>query len=157
MRCFTRLSVLVVLVVAVLTVTASAAIGSEVPLDPAVDGGYYISGYDASLGDVVLYVSDTTGWCINDGYLFRCSASSASGLLQLSDGSTYSVSAPAWSVPRYRNSDSSYNYTDLYISVSDSNVGIFEDFAFRYDLTVILQFISVFLLGLLCVISLVRR
>ena len=156
MRFFTRLSVLALALMAAFTVSASA-VGTEVPADPYVTGGYFISGYDSSFGSGTIYVSDSSGWCYKDGYLFRCGSTSASGVIVRDDGSVYTFSASAFSLPRYRNSDSSYSYTDLYFSVDNTNVQIQTGFQPYYSMNTWISFIMVFELGLIAVLLMTRR
>ena len=156
MRCFTRLSVLLVLVLSLFIIPVYA-VGTETPTDPYVTGGYYFTGYDSTFGSGTIYVSDGSGWCFKDGYLFRCGSSSASGVLVSDSGTVYTFSASAFSLPRYRSSDSTYTYTDLYWTVENSNVQIQTDFQSYYSLDDMASLVIVFELGLIAVILLTRR
>lgn len=156
MRFFTRLSVLLVLLISLLSIPAYA-VGTEAPADPYVTGGYFFTGSDPSFGSGTIYVSDPEGWCYKDGYLFRCAASSASGVLVSSSGTVYTFSASSFSLPRYRANSSNYTYTDLYWTVTNTNVQIQENFQSYFSFDDMVSLIIIFELGLLAVIMMTRR
>lgn len=124
-------------------------VGDTPPEDALFYGSGWISGYDANLGDITLYfpANYKTGyWGIDsNGYLYNVSSSSLSGYL---DGVyNNSVSAPAFSYPRYReSSSSSYSYVDIYMIPEDSNMQIAVEHMPRYSVSEFQPYI-LFLIG----------
>lgn len=102
-------------------------IGDEPPSDLLFNGAGWITGYDSNLGEVTLYfpISYQSGyWGVDsNGYLYNVSSSSMSGYL---DGVyNNSISAPGFSYPRYREySGSGYQYVNLHLTPSNSNMQI---------------------------------
>lgn len=102
-------------------------IGDEPPANLLFNGAGWITGHDSKLGEVTLYfpISYQSGyWGVDsNGYLYNVSSSSMSGYL---DGVyNNSVSASGFSYPRYRvYSGSSYQYVNLYLTPSNSNMEI---------------------------------
>lgn len=100
-------------------------IGDEPPANPLFYGSGWITGVSQELGTVTLYfpISYQEGyWGLDaNGYLYNVSSSSLSGYL--SGVYNNSVSAPAFAYPRYREG-SNYNYTDLHIRPTNSNMEI---------------------------------
>lgn len=164
MHCFTRhraaaLVVSVFIVTCTSLVPAYAAVDAPnvPPEDPPYLGGFYITG-TCSLGVVTAYFPVGEGWCIDEnGFLFRYSSSSVTGVMYDSSGTEYTFSAPAFSVPRYRLADSSgYSYTDLYLTPSYSNVVIEDSFAASYQLSDTLLMCCFFAVGLILVVLISR-
>lgn len=128
-------------------------IGDTPPDNSPFYGSGWITGYSSTLGNVTLYfpVNYSTGyWGVDsDGYLFNVSSSSISGYL---DGVyNNSVSAPAFSYPRYRvSSGSSYQYVNLYLKPTNSNMDIATSHAPRYTAVDFLPYLTVFMLGVIC-------
>lgn len=126
-------------------------IGDTPPVDSPFYGSGWITGHSSTLGTVTLYfpVNYSTGyWGVDsDGYLFNVSSSSMSGYL---DGVyNNSVSAPAFSYPRYRNSSGS-SYINLYLKPTDSNMDIATSHTPRYTAVDFLPYLAVFMLGVIC-------
>lgn len=127
-------------------------IGNDPPADPLFYGSGWITGTDTALGEITLYfpISYREGyWGLDaNGYLYNVSSSSLSGYL--ADVYNNSVSAPAFSYPRYRESSgSSYNYIDLRFTPSDSNMQIATEVAPLYTMDDFMPYIVVFLGGVL--------
>lgn len=130
------------------TYSIDIVIGDEPPSDPPFYGSGYVTGTSSTLGTVTLYFpidykAGTFGVDSN-GYLFNVTSSSLSGYL----AGVYnnSVSAPAFSYPRYRES-SSYDYTTLYITPTDSNMEIATSNAPKYSVIELIPYLAVVLLG----------
>lgn len=126
-------------------------IGDTPPVDSPFYGSGWITGHSSTLGNVTLYfpVNYSTGyWGVDsDGYLFNVTSSSMSGYL---DGVYHnSVSAPAFSYPRYRPSSGS-DYINLYIKPTNSNMDIATSHTPRYTAVDFLPYLTVFLLGVIC-------
>lgn len=97
---------------------------------PFIGSGYFV-GSDRSLGTVYVYVpiSSKGSWGVTpDGYLCNIGGSSVSGYLFTEAGTQYIFNCPAMSVPRYR-LGSGYDYTNCYLTVSDSNLDPADEFA----------------------------
>lgn len=129
--------------------TPLVIVGDEPPSDSLFYGSGWISGYDSNLGNITLYfpANYKTGyWGIDsNGYLYNISSSSLSGYL---DGVyNNSVSAPAFSYPRYRESgSSSYNYINIYLKPENSNMHIATEHMPLYDVSDFQPYI-LFLIG----------
>lgn len=95
-------------------------------------GSGWITGNASGLGEVYIYVpiSSRGSWGTTaDGYLCNVGGSSVSGVMYNSSGTRYTFSCSSFSVPRYRLYDGSgYQYTDLYLTVSGSNLQVATDF-----------------------------
>lgn len=126
-------------------------IGDTPPDNSPFYGSGWITGYSSALGTVTLYfpVNYSTGyWGVDsEGYLFNVTSTSMSGYL---DG-VYrnSVSVPAFSYPRYRPSSNS-DYINLYIKPTDSNMDIATSHTPRYTVVEFLPYLTVFMLGVIC-------
>lgn len=112
-------------------------IGTEPPADPLFYGSCWVTGTDSNLGTVTLYFPSNyqTGyWGIDsNGYLYNVSSSSLSGYL--SGVYNNSVSAQAFSYPRYRvGSGNSYEYVYLYLTPENSNIHIAVDNLPKYEM-----------------------
>ena len=119
---------------------------------PFVGSGYF-KGTVSGLGEVQVYVPiDSKGcWGVsNSGALYNVSSTSVSGVMYTKDGTMYTFSAPSFSLPRYRLSNSSsYSYTDLYLMVTDSNLSIATDFPSLVTFTESFPLITVAFLGVI--------
>lgn len=95
-------------------------------------GSGWITGTASGLGEVYIYVpiSSRGSWGTTaDGYLCNVGGSSVSGVMYDSSGIRYTFSCSSFSVPRYRLYDGSgYQYSDLYLTVSGSNLQVATDF-----------------------------
>lgn len=95
-------------------------------------GSGWITGTASGLGEVYIYVpiSSRGSWGTTvDGFLCNVGGSSVSGVMFNSSGTRYTFSCSSFSVPRYRLYDGSgYQYTDLYLTVSGSNLQVATDF-----------------------------
>lgn len=106
---------------------ALPVIGTDAPSDPAFYGSCWVTGYDDNLGEVTIYFplsAKENVWGVDpNGYLYNITSSSVSGYLR----GVYnnSVSASGFAYPRYREgSGAGYNYIDLHLIPSDSNMEI---------------------------------
>lgn len=80
------------------------------------------------------------------GRLYNVSATSISGVLYIGN-TQYQVSSSSWSYPRYR-LDSSYSYQTLYFLPSgDTNVPLPSQPTPLHDVSSVLPYVAVFLLG----------
>lgn len=95
-------------------------------------GSGWITGTASGLGEVYIYVpiSSRGSWgTTSDGYLCNVGGNSVSGVLYTQSGTRYTFSCSSFAVPRYRLADGSgYSYTDLYLSVTGSNLQVATDF-----------------------------
>lgn len=83
----------------------------------------------------------------SSGRLYNVSSSSVSGILYIG-GTQYQVSAGSWAYPRYRLWDSSASYQTLYFVPSgDTNVPLPSGPTPLYDVSAVLPYVSIFLLG----------
>lgn len=116
--------------------TPVLVIGNTPPDELLFSGAGWITGTDSKLGKVTLYfpISYKSGYWGTDsnGYLFNVSSSSLSGYLS----SVYnnSVTASAFSYPRYRLNSSSSTYEYLYLIPEDSNMEIAVSDAPKYTI-----------------------
>lgn len=127
-------------------------IGNEPPSDPLFYGSGYITGESEELGTITLYfpISYQDGyWGLDsNGYLYNVTSSSLSGYL--SGVYNNSVSAPAFSYPRYRNSSSSsWEYVDLHITPLNSNMEIATQVAPLYTIDDFVPYLVVLFGGVL--------
>ena len=102
-------------------------IGDEPPSDPVFYGSCWVTGTDSRLGTVTVYFPidcrEGVFGIDSNGYLFNISDSSYSGYC--SDTYNNSVSAGGFDYPSYRlNSGSSWDYYDLHLIPTDSNMRI---------------------------------
>lgn len=120
---------------------------------PYIGSGYFIC--STSSGEWYVYVPiDTKGkWGItNNGYLCNVSSSSISGLAFDKNGSQYYFNAPSFSVPRVRLVNStSYNYTDFFGTVKDSNLSVATDFPVAHPFSEMYVYVLVGFLGVISV------
>lgn len=120
---------------------------------PYIGSGWF-TGTVSGLGEVYLYVPvDTRGtWGTTaDGYLCNVGRSSVSGVLFTSSGTQYSFSASSFSLPRYRRfSDTGYyDWADLRLTVTDSNMQVASDFEPAVPVSDAIPFLIVGLLGVM--------
>lgn len=116
-------------------------------------GSGYVKGTDSVLGEVELYVPiNSKGfWGTSDtGYLYNVSSTGFSGVLYTQNGTKYIVSASGFALPRYRlPNSSSYDYTDLHLTVSESNLQVATDFPNALTITEAIPFIMVGFMGVI--------
>lgn len=120
---------------------------------PYIGSGWF-TGTVSGLGEVYLYVPvDTRGsWgTTSDGYLCNVGRSTVSGVLFTSSGVEYSFSASSFDLPRYRRvSDTSYyDWADLRLIVTDSNMQVATDFEPAVPVSDAIPFVIVGLLGVM--------
>lgn len=127
---------IVALMLCVAPAFAVVDLDTTTPTNAPFYGGYWCGGNSSALGDVDIFLSDNHGWTLNDdGFLFRYANNSASGVMYTADGTEYTFSAPAFSVPRYRLSNSGgYAYTDLFLHPTEGNIFVDNDFATVYNI-----------------------
>lgn len=118
-------------------------------------GSGWIRGSVSGLGDVEIYFpySSKSSWGLtSDSFLCNINSASVSGIMYDSSGRQYTVSCSGFSVPRYRLTDSSgYQYTDMYCSVYESNLGVSTSFKSFYDFDTAWPYIAIGLLGVIIV------
>lgn len=129
-------------------------IGDEPPSNPLFYGSAWVTGTDSRLGRITIYwpISFQSGYfgIDSNGYLFNVSSSSLSGYL--SGVHNNSVSASAFSYPRYREySGSGYNYVDLHLIPENSNIDIATSNTPKYGVEDFVPYILVFMLGVVIV------
>ena len=129
------------------------ASSSDLKYAPYIGSGWFI-GSVSGLGEVYLYVpvSSRGVWGVtSDGYLCNVGGSSVSGFLFTSSGTKYSFSAPSFSLPRYRLFSSSdyYDWNDLRLTVSSSNMQVASDFEPAVPVSEAIPFVIVGLLGVM--------
>lgn len=134
------------------SLTADTKAGSTVLKYAPYIGSGWITGTVSGLGEVYLYVpvSSRGVWGTTaDGYLCNVGQSSVSGVLFTSSGTQYSFSASSFSLPRYRLASSStyYEWTDLRLTVSDSNMQVATEFAPSVPVADAIPYVLVGLLG----------
>lgn len=116
-------------------------------------GSGYVKGTDPVLGEVELYVpiNSKGSWGTSDtGYLYNVSSSSFSGVMYTKNGTMYTVSSSGFALPRYRLSTSgSYNYSDLHLKVSESNLQVATEFPNALTITESIPFIMVGFMGVI--------
>lgn len=120
---------------------------------PYIGSGWFI-GSVSGLGEVYLYVpvSSRGVWGItSDGYLCNIGGSSVSGVLFTASGTQYSFNAPSFSLPRYRlfSSSTYYDWDDLRLTVSSSNMQVATDFGPAVPVSDAIPFVIVGLLGVM--------
>lgn len=125
-------------------------IDDEPPTTSPFYGSGWVTGVDSRLGTITLYFprnycSDTWGLDSN-GYLFNVTSSTVGGYL--SDVYNNSISAPSFSYPRYRSSSSSsWDYVDIHLVPSSSNMEIYTTNRPRVTVDDLLPYVSILLLG----------
>lgn len=116
-------------------------------------GSGYVKGTDPSLGEVELYVPINSKGCwgtSDTGYLYNVSSSNFSGVMYTQNGTKYIVSSSDFALPRYRLSTSgSYDYSDLHLTVSESNLQVATDFPNALTITEAIPFIMVGFMGVI--------
>lgn len=135
---------------------------SDLKFAPYIGSGWFI-GTVSGLGEVYLYVplSSRGVWgTTSDGYLCNIGGSSVSGVLFTASGTQYSFNAPSFSLPRYRLFSSSdyYDWNDLRLTVSSSNLQVATDFPPAVSVSDAIPFVIVGLLGVMvCCLMRSRR
>lgn len=138
------------------------AVSSDLKYAPYIGSGWFV-GNVSGLGEVYLYVPVSTRgvWgTTSDGYLCNIGGSSVSGVLFTSSGTKYSFNAPSFSLPRYRLFSSSeyYDWNDLRLTVSSSNMQVSTDFPPAVPVSDAIPFVIVGLLGVMvCCLMRSRR
>lgn len=116
-------------------------------------GSGYVKGSDPVLGEVELYVPINSKGCwgtSDTGYLYNVSSTGFSGVLYTQNGTKYTVSASGFALPRYRlPNSSSYDYSDLHLTVSESNLQVATDFPNALTITEAIPFIIVGFMGVI--------
>lgn len=129
-------------------IVSSAAAG-DLKFAPYI-GSCWIKGTASGLGEVYIYVpvSSRGKWgTTSSGYLCNVDSSSVSGIMFNSQGSQYAFTCSGFSVPRYRLFDSSsYQYSDLYVTVTDSNAQVATSFPPSVPVADVLPYVTVVLL-----------
>lgn len=134
------------------SITADKKAGNtDLKYAPYIGSGW-ITGTVSGLGEVYLYVpvSSRGVWGTTaDGYLCNVGQSSVSGVLFTSSGTQYSFSASSFSLPRYRlvTSSTYYDWQDLRLTVSDSNMQVATEFGPAVPVADAIPFVLVGLLG----------
>lgn len=129
-------------------IASSAAVG-DLKYAPYI-GSCWIKGTASGLGEVYIYVpvSSRGKWgTTSSGYLCNVDSSSVSGIMFNSQGTQYAFTCSGFSVPRYRLYDSSsYQYSDLYLTVTDSNAQVATSFPPSVPVADVLPYVTVVLL-----------
>ena len=161
-----------VLVSLLLVVPASAAeaepvVFSAPALASAGDGfpfygSSWVKGTASGLGEVSLYfpINRKDGYLGLDssGRLFNVSDASFSGVLYDSSGDSYYVSFGSFATPRYRlYSGSSYQYYDLYLVPSESNLVLPDSPSPTYTVSDLLPFLGLLFLGGVLVVCFMKK
>lgn len=133
---------------------AVQAVSSDLKYAPYIGSGW-ITGSVSGLGEVYIYVpiSSRGSWGTTDtGYLCNVGSSSVSGVMFSANGTKYYFSCSSFAVPRYRLFDGSgYQYTDLYLSVTGSNLDVATTFPGSYTFSNSWQYIVIGLMGVILV------
>lgn len=128
---------------------APSAAAGDLKYAPYI-GSCWIKGTASGLGEVYIYVpvSSRGKWgTTSSGYLCNVDSSSVSGIMFNSQGTQYAFTCSGFSVPRYRLYDSSsYQYSDLYVTVTDSNVQVATSFPPSVPVADVLPYVTVVLL-----------
>ena len=113
-------------------------------------GSCWIKGFAEGLGEVYIYVpvSSRGKWgTTSSGYLCNVDSSSVSGIMFNDSGKEYTFTCSGFSVPRYRvSASSSYQYSDLYVTVIDSNAQVATSFPPSVPVADVLPYVTVVLL-----------
>ena len=121
-------------------------------LAPFVGSGY-VKGTDPLLGEVELYVPINSKGCwgtSDSGFLYNVSSTGYNGVLYTKDGTKYIVSASGFALPRYRlPNSSSYDYFDLHLTVSQSNLQVATGFPNAITITEAIPLILVGFMGVI--------
>lgn len=127
---------------------------SEPKYAPYIGSGW-ITGTAAGLGDVYVYVpiSSRGSWgTTSDGFLCNVVSNSVSGVMFTASGTKYAFSCSSFSVPRYRLYDGSgYQYSDLYLTVTGSNLDVATTFPGSYTFANSWPYIVIGLMGVILV------
>lgn len=127
---------------------------SEPKYAPYIGSGW-ITGEAAGLGDVYLYVpiSSRGSWgTTSDGFLCNVGSNSVSGVMFTASGTKYAFSCSSFSVPRYRLYDGSgYQYSDLFLTVTGSNLEVATTFPGSYTFANSWPYIVIGLMGVILV------
>lgn len=130
------------------------AVSSDLMYAPYIGSGW-ITGSVSGLGEVYIYVpiSSRGSWgTTDDGYLCNVGSSSVSGVMFTASGTKYAFSCSSFSVPRYRLYDSSgYQYSDLHLTVTGSNLDVATTFPGSYTFSNSWQYIVIGLMGVILV------
>lgn len=128
---------------------ASSGASGDLKYAPYI-GSCWIKGSASGLGEVYIYVpvSSRGKWgTTSSGYLCNVDSSSVSGIMFNSQGTQYAFTCSGFSVPRYRLYDSSsYQYSDLYVTVTDSNAQVATSFSPSVPVADVLPYVTVVLL-----------
>lgn len=128
--------------------TIVEVIGDDPPTSSPFYGSGWVTGSDSNLGIITLYFprnycSDTWGVDSN-GYLFNVTSSSIGGYY--SGAYNNSISAPSFSYPRYRSSNS-YDYVDIHLVPLNSNMDIYTTNRPRKTMDDLLPYVNILLIG----------
>lgn len=132
--------------------TADFKVGStNLKYAPYIGSGW-ITGTVAGLGEVFLYVPvDSRGtWGTTvDGYLCNVGRTTVSGVLFTASGTQYSFSSSSFALPRYRlvSNTGYYDWSDLRLTVTDSNLQVASSFPPAVPVSDAIPFVFVGLLG----------
>lgn len=134
--------------------SALPVIGDTPPANPLFYGSCWVTGTDPNLGEVTIYfplsAKEDTWGVDGNGYLYNITSGSVSGYL--SGVYNNSVSASGFSYPRYRESSgSSYTYVDLHLIPSDSNMEIATSMEPAQNVSQLMPYVYVVLLGVIIV------
>lgn len=133
---------------------ALPVIGDDPPSNPLFYGSCWVTGYDSNLGNVTIYFplsAKNDVWGVDgNGYLYNITSGSVSGYL---DGVyNNSVSASGFAYPRYRQgSGAQSQYIDLHLIPSDSNMEIATSMEPAQNVTQLMPYVYVVLLGVIIV------
>lgn len=133
---------------------ALPVIGDTPPANPLFYGSCWVTGTDPNLGEVTIYfplsAKEDTWGVDGNGYLYNITSGSVSGYL--SGVYNNSVSASGFSYPRYREgSGSGYSYIDLHLIPSDSNMEIATSMEPAQNVSQLMPYVYVVLLGVIIV------
>lgn len=135
-------------------VTSPQAVAVVPQYAPYIGSGW-IAGTVSGLGEVYVYVPITSKdvWgTTSDGFLCNVGSNSVSGVMFTASGTKYAFSCSSFSVPRYRLYDSSgYQYSDLYLTVTGSNMHVATVFPGLYTFGNSWPYIVIGLLGVILV------
>lgn len=127
---------------------------SEPKYAPYIGSGW-ITGTAAGLGEVYVYVpiSSRGSWgTTSDRFLCNVGSNSVSGVMFTASGTKYAFSCSSFSVPRYRLYDGSgYQYSDLYLTVTGSNLDVAATFPGSYTFANSWPYIVIGLMGVILV------
>lgn len=128
---------------------APSAAAGDLKYAPYI-GSCWIKGTASGLGEVYIYVpvSSRGKWgTTSSGYLCNVDSSSVSGIMFNDSGKEYTFTCSGFSVPRYRvSASSSYQYSDLYVTVIDSNAQVATSFPPSVPVADVLPYVTVVLL-----------